>query len=73
MFESDTKGKAIKPESVGGAGSFGLGYELFVGSQFSIGAMARFSVGALARSPPGAGEERLFFEVPELLLTSTFH
>jgi hypothetical protein len=73
QVESDTKGNSIKPGSVGGAGSFGLGYELFVGSQFSIGAMARFSVGALARSPPGAGEERLFFEIPELLLTSTFH
>ncbi len=73
QVESDTKGKSIKPGSVGAAGSFGLGYEFFVGNQFSVGAMARFTAGALARSPPGAGEERLFFEVPELLLTSTFH
>jgi hypothetical protein len=73
QVESDTKGNAIKPASIGGTGSFGLGYEFFVAKQFSIGAMARFAVGALARSPPGAGEERLFFEVPELVLTSTFH
>jgi hypothetical protein len=73
QVESDTKGNSIKPGSVGGAGSFGLGYEFFVSNQFSVGAMARFSVGALARSPPGEGRERIFFEVPELLLTSTFH
>lgn len=74
QVESDTKGHPIKPASVGGGASFGVGYEFFVARQFSVGAMARFSVGALARSPPGApGEERLFYEIPELLLTSTFH
>ncbi|HEX4334897.1 MAG TPA: hypothetical protein VH062_03225 [Polyangiaceae bacterium] len=71
QVESDVKGNSIKPAGVGAAGAFGIGYEWFVGSQFSIGAMARVSFGALTRSP-GSGEERTFFEVPELSLTSTY-
>lgn len=71
QIESDRKGNAIKPASIGAAGSFAVGYELFIGDQFSIGAMARFTAGALARSP-GGREERAFLELPELLLTSTY-
>lgn len=71
QVESDEKGNAIKPAGIGGAGAFGLGYEWFLGSQFSIGLMARLATGALTRSP-GNGEERTFFEVAELSLTSTY-
>jgi hypothetical protein len=71
LVESDTRGNAIKPASVGAAASFALGYEWFLASQFSLGVLARVALGAAARSP-STGEERTFFEVPELALTSTY-
>jgi hypothetical protein len=72
QVESDTKGHPIKPPGVGGAGAFALGYEWFLGNQFSMGLAARVAFGAVARSP-STGEERTFFEIPELAVTSTFH
>lgn len=72
QVESDTKGNPVEPPALGGAAAFGLGYEWFLSSEFSVGGLARVAGGALERSPRD-GAERMLFLIPELALTVTYH
>lgn len=71
-IESDEKGDAREPAAFGGSLALGTGYEWFLASELSLGALARIAMGASVRDAPD-GVERTLFAVPELLLTATYH
>jgi hypothetical protein len=72
QVETDVKGNAIKPASVGGALSIGAGYEWFIASEFSLGLFGRMALGSSVRSPPD-GDEVSLWMTPELALSATYH
>ena len=71
-IESDIKGRPLEPFALGFSPSVGLGYEWFVGSEFSLGAVGQTTLGYLWRSAPD-GSQRTLFVAPELALSATFH
>lgn len=71
-IETDEKGNPVRPPSVGARFALASGYEWFLGREFSIGFFVRMGVAIAARARP-EGPERMLAEVPELLLTSTYH
>ncbi len=71
-IESDTKGEPLRPASGGVKLGVASGYEWFVSRDLSLGFIVRVGMLFAARPRP-QGPERMLAEVPELLLTSTYH
>jgi hypothetical protein len=71
QVETDTKGNAVEPASIGGALSIASGYEWFIVDEVSVGFLARVTAGNFVRAAP-EGDETMLWMVPELAISATY-
>lgn len=72
QIERDPKGEPIKPIPMGPSLTLHTGYEWFLSSQFSLGALAGISFGQLSRQVQGRSAHMPFL-MPEMALAVTYH